>query len=282
MDHLWTPWRYAYVTRLPTSPGPTGVSPASMDASQASTDASQASTDASQASMDASQASMDASQASTDASQASNRSNAAEAADLAATSQAEPQTPKPVRRGVPEALAAWPGDCDCVFCNMIAAVDFAIASGMAPEDAEGAAWILERGPSCFLVLNAFPYNSGHLMAVPYLHESSLAALPLGVADELLRLTRRAERVLRAVYRPDGLNLGLNLGEAAGAGVAGHLHLHAVPRWSGDTNYMSVLAETRVLPETLGDSWRRIRAALAVDSEELAAGAAEPVVEPVSR
>jgi ATP adenylyltransferase len=115
-----------------------------------------------------------------------------------------------------------------------------------------------------MVLNAYPYNGGHLMVVPYRHQDSLAALPLREAEELLRMTRRAERVLRAVYRPDGLNLGMNLGQAAGAGVAEHLHLHAVPRWSGDNNFMSVLAETRILPEMLGETWTRIRTALAAD------------------
>jgi ATP adenylyltransferase len=177
---------------------------------------------------------------------------------------AEERMPK---RGVPEALAAWPGDFHCVFCNMIAAVDYAMANGATPEAAESATHILERGPTCFVVLNAYPYNGGHLMVVPYRHEHSLAALPLAEADELLRLTRRAERVLRKVYSPDGLNLGLNLGKAAGAGVAEHLHLHAVPRWSGDNNFMSVLAETRILPEMLDESWRRIRAALAEDTNE---------------
>jgi ATP adenylyltransferase len=177
---------------------------------------------------------------------------------------AEKKMPK---RGVPEALAAWPGDQHCVFCNMIAAVEYAIAHGMAREKAEAATYILARGPKCFMVLNAYPYNGGHLMVVPYQHEDSLARLPLETADELLREARRAERVLRSVYQPAGLNFGLNLGEAAGAGVAEHLHLHAVPRWSGDNNFMSVLAETRILPEMLEESWRRLRLALADDAVE---------------
>jgi ATP adenylyltransferase len=171
------------------------------------------------------------------------------------------------KRGVPEALAAWPGDFHCVFCNMIAAVDYAIEHGMPREDAERTIYLLERGKTCFLVLNAFPYNGGHLMAVPYRHEHSLAALPLAEADELMRLARQAERVLRAVYQPDGLNFGLNLGQAAGAGVAEHLHLHGVPRWSGDNNFMSVLADTRILPEMLDETWRRLRVALAEDIAE---------------
>ncbi len=170
--------------------------------------------------------------------------------------------------GVPQALSAWPGETHCVFCNMIASVDYAVENGMARAEAEAAVYILERGKSCFVVLNAFPYNSGHLMVVPYRHEQSLAGLPLEEAEEILRMTRRVERVLQAAYRPHGQNLGLNLGRAAGAGVADHLHLHAVPRWQGDTNYMSVLAETRVLPETLDQSWRRIREAMSSDTLEL--------------
>jgi ATP adenylyltransferase len=172
------------------------------------------------------------------------------------------------RPGVPEALDAWPGDQHCVFCNMLAAVDYAIANGMPREEAEAAAYILERGKTCFLVLNAFPYNNGHLMVVPYEHEASLAALPVTTAIEMMTQGRRAERVLRAVYRPGGLNLGLNLGDSAGAGVADHLHLHAVPRWNADTNFMSVLGETRVLPEMLSESWRRLREALAADPVEV--------------
>ena len=171
------------------------------------------------------------------------------------------------RPGVPEALSAWLGDEHCVFCNMLAAVDYAIAHGMPRTEAEAAALILERGKSCFLVLNAFPYNNGHLMVVPYEHEASLAALQNATATEMMQQARRAERVLRAVYHPDGLNLGLNLGDSAGAGVAHHLHLHAVPRWSADTNFMSVLGETRILPEMLSESWRRLRAALATDPVE---------------
>ena len=171
------------------------------------------------------------------------------------------------RPGVPDSLSAWQGDLHCVFCNMIAAVDYAIAHGIPREEAEATAWILERDARGFLVLNAFPYNNGHLMAVPYAHQHSLAALPLETAEELLRLTRRAERALRSVYNPHGLNIGVNLGETAGAGIAEHLHIHAVPRWSGDNNFMAVLADTRILPEMLQDSWHRLRTALATDSLE---------------
>jgi ATP adenylyltransferase len=171
------------------------------------------------------------------------------------------------RRGVPEALAAWPGDQGCVFCNLLASTDYAIEQGMSREDAEKASGILERGRRVFLMLNAFPYNNGHLMIVPYRHEATLAGLPEEEALELMIAARRSERALRSVYHPGGLNMGLNLGESAGAGIAEHLHLHAVPRWSGDTNYMTVVGETRVLPEMLAESWRRLRAALASDEKD---------------
>lgn len=167
--------------------------------------------------------------------------------------------------GVPAPLANWPGpDLHCVFCNMIAAVRWAIDQGMPAAEAEQAAWILDRGPDAYLCLNAYPYSSGHVMAVPYAHESSLTQLPAETAAHLIFAGQRMERALRAVYRPDGLNLGLNLGEAAGAGVANHLHLHVLPRWLGDTNFMTVVGETRILPETLDITWRRLRDQLALD------------------
>lgn len=171
------------------------------------------------------------------------------------------QTVTSTREGVPEALKGWPGDCGCVFCNLIGAADWGLAQGMDPAAVDRAIYLLERGTSCYLVLNGFPYNNGHLMIVPFQHEASLAALPLATAEEMMRQARRAERALRAVYKPQGLNFGLNLGEAAGAGVAGHLHLHGLPRWSGDTNFMTVVGETRVLPEMLEGSWERLREAL---------------------
>lgn len=166
------------------------------------------------------------------------------------------------RQGIPEKLAAWQGDYGCVFCNMIAAADYAIAQGMPREEAEGAAGIVFRGQNCFLCLNAFPYCSGHVMVIPYLHESSLAALPTETAHELIDIAQRAESVFQKLYSPQGINMGLNLGKAAGAGVAGHLHLHALPRWSGDTNFMTVIGEARVLPEDLSVTWRRMRTAFA--------------------
>jgi len=186
MDHLWTPWRYAYIT----------------------------------------------------------------------------DTDPDMRKGVPRELSAWTGDLDCVFCNMIAAVDYAIAQGTSVDDAERAAGVVVRGKQVFICLNRYPYTAGHIMVVPYEHQSSLAALRPEIAHELMDLTQRSERAMGRVYSPDGFNMGLNLGKAAGAGVTGHLHLHALPRWAGDTNFMTAIAETRVLPEDLPVTWRRLREAFA--------------------
>ena len=166
------------------------------------------------------------------------------------------------RKGVPKALRAWPGaDRECVFCNLIGAVDWAAGNGMAAEEAERAGLVVVRGATGFVCLNAFPYSSGHVLLVPYRHVDSLAKLPVTEAEEIMRMAQRVETALRAVYRPDGINLGMNLGQAAGAGVAGHLHLHALPRWFGDVNFMTATAETRILPETLDVTWDRLQKAL---------------------
>jgi ATP adenylyltransferase len=169
---------------------------------------------------------------------------------------------KAVRPGVPAGLENWPGDLGCVFCNLIASVDHAIANGTPAEDAERAAGLILRTDHCFLCLNAYPYTSGHVMVIPRVHEASLAALPQATAHELMDLARKTERVLTTLYSPHGMNFGLNLGQAAGAGVAGHLHLHALPRWIGDTNFMTTVAETRVVPEDLSITWARMREAFA--------------------
>lgn len=124
-----------------------------------------------------------------------------------------------------------------------------------------ARWILERGPKAFLVLNAFPYNSGHVMVAVNRHVGSVAGLTAGERDDVWRLLDRAERALHRVYRPEGINVGINLGRAAGAGVDGHLHVHVVPRWNGDTNFMTAIGETRVLPEDLTATFDRLAAAL---------------------
>lgn len=170
-----------------------------------------------------------------------------------------------LRQGVPEALDAWPGDHHCVFCNMMAAVDYAMEQGLRREEAERAAGIVLRAERNFVCLNRYPYTSGHLMVVPYEHQSSLAALDREATHEMMDLGQRGERALRGLYHPDGLNLGLNLGKSAGAGVAEHLHLHVLPRWTGDTNFMTVVAETRILPEDLDTTWQRVREAFAGES-----------------
>ena len=170
-------------------------------------------------------------------------------------SRAEPEA----RKGVPEALSAWPAEYDkrCVFCNLNASAEYAALHGIPAKVADRAALIVYRGVHCFLCLNAFPYATGHVLIVPYQHLDSLMNLPIPAADEMMHLAQQTEAALRLVYRPDGINLGLNLGEAAGAGVADHLHMHALPRWRGDTNFMTVTAETRVLPETLDITWERL-------------------------
>jgi ATP adenylyltransferase len=165
-----------------------------------------------------------------------------------------------LRPGVPESLAAWPGDLGCVFCNLIASIDYAIANGMNANQAEAAGGLILRGRDCFICLNAYPYTSGHVMVMPYAHLDRLAALPADAAHELIDLAQRTERVLERIYSPHGFNFGMNIGKAGGAGVAGHLHLHALPRWAGDTNFMTAIGETRVLPEDLEMTWKRMREA----------------------
>jgi ATP adenylyltransferase len=146
----------------------------------------------------------------------------------------------------------------------LASIDFAIANGMTSEEAESAGGLILRGKHCFVCLNAFPYTSGHVMVMPYAHLDRLTGMPIEAAHELIELAQLTEKVLQQVYQPHGFNFGLNLGKAAGAGVAGHLHLHALPRWAGDTNFMTVIAETRVLPEDLAITWKRMREAFAVE------------------
>jgi ATP adenylyltransferase len=177
---------------------------------------------------------------------------------------------KKKRAGIPEELSAWPGDKGCVFCNMIAAADYAVEHGMDRRAAERAAGIVLRAKSNFICVNRFPYTSGHIMVVPYEHQASLAALPQETAREMMDLAQRAERAQTEVYRPDGFNFGLNLGKSAGAGVAGHVHLHALPRWTGDTNFLTVVGETRILPEDFFVTWERMRKAFGVDAPDGAA------------
>lgn len=134
----------------------------------------------------------------------------------------------------------------CLFCTVFAAGD---------DIGQG---ILTRGQTAFLILNAFPYAAGHLMVATRRHVGSPEELDAGETLELWRLLQRAVTALRAVYRPDGFNLGANIGRAAGAGVEGHLHLHIVPRWAGDTNFMPVVGAVKVISESLEDTFRRLR------------------------
>ncbi|HEV8310993.1 MAG TPA: HIT domain-containing protein [Methylomirabilota bacterium] len=134
----------------------------------------------------------------------------------------------------------------CLFCTALAAGD----------DAQHR--ILDRSRSAFLILNTFPYSSGHLMIAPNRHAASPEDLDDQESLDLMRVTRRALAALRAVYRPDGFNLGVNMGRAAGAGIEGHFHLHVVPRWAGDTNFMPVVGAVKVIPESLDETYRRLR------------------------
>ena len=120
------------------------------------------------------------------------------------------------------------------------------------------ALVVIRRPLAFVVLNLYPYNSGHLLIAPTRHVATLADTTADERAELMRLTRHAEIALTEVYSPQGLNVGMNLGRPAGAGIVDHLHVHAVPRWNGDTSFMSVVGETRVLPEELGQTAARLR------------------------
>ncbi len=129
-----------------------------------------------------------------------------------------------------------------------------------PNDEE--TLIVFRGEHNFVVLNRFPYTSGHLMVVPYRHVADLAGLTDAAANELMALTRAAERHIRWLYHPDGMNIGMNIGESAGAGIAGHIHMHVLPRWTGDANFLSTVGQTRVLPEELAVTWKRVRDAFA--------------------
>jgi ATP adenylyltransferase len=136
----------------------------------------------------------------------------------------------------------------CIFCEL-------------PKQDDKSAKIVHRAKQCFVILNSYPYTPGHVMVVPYAHLDELQKLPAGTAHELMDLSQKMEQVLRRLYEPDGVNLGMNIGAAAGAGIAGHIHMHVLPRWVADANFVSVVGETRVLPETLETTWERMKEAI---------------------
>jgi len=133
----------------------------------------------------------------------------------------------------------------CVFCNAL-------------SEPDAAPLILHRGATCFVILNLFPYNNGHLMVIPNRHIASLGSATPEELSELITLTRAAEIALTEAYAPHGINMGINLGKPAGAGILDHVHMHVVPRWNGDTNFMTVVGETRVLPEELPETAAKLR------------------------
>ncbi len=137
-------------------------------------------------------------------------------------------------------------ETECIFCAKPA------------EDDDEANYIVRRGESAYVILNAFPYTNGHLMVAPYAHIASLQDLDSKIVAEMMALAQRSLRALDDAYSPQGYNVGFNQGRVAGAGFEGHIHMHVVPRWGGDTNFMPVLADTRVLPQSLEDSYRALK------------------------
>ena len=134
----------------------------------------------------------------------------------------------------------------CVFCRL------------ASESIDQTNFILYRGTHCYIVLNIYPYMSGHLLIIPFAHLSLLSELPKEASDEIMDMTKLCQSVLEKEYKPQGFNLGMNLGQAAGAGVAAHLHMHILPRWFGDINFTTVVGETRILPEMLENTYQRLK------------------------
>jgi ATP adenylyltransferase len=138
---------------------------------------------------------------------------------------------------------------ECIFCAKPA------------QDDDEANLIVHRGERCFVILNRFPYTNGHLMIAPYEHRATLSELDPDTIAEMMSLTQRAMRALEDRYEPHGYNVGFNQGRVAGAGVEHHIHMHVVPRWGGDTNFMPVLADTRVMPQTLSDTYAMLKGSL---------------------
>ena len=145
-------------------------------------------------------------------------------------------------------VTATEGATGCIFCD----------ATIPDSDPARDALVLVRGRMSYVILNLYPYNSGHLMVAPNRHLGSLAEAGPDELDEMMRFTRDAEVALTEAYRPQGINVGINLGRPAGAGILDHLHIHLVPRWTGDTSFMSVVGNTRVLPEAIADTAKRLR------------------------
>jgi len=135
----------------------------------------------------------------------------------------------------------------CVFCDIAA-----------NPDKDDTNFVVHRSKLAFVVLNLFPYITGHLLVIPYEHTGEFDSVAKEITDELMDLCKQAQAALRAVYSPPGFNVGINLGAAAGAGIVGHLHIHVLPRWSGDTNFMTTIAESRVIPESLETTYTKLR------------------------
>lgn len=151
-----------------------------------------------------------------------------------------------------EEIVAIPGEgTGCVFCDRV----------RLPESQDRFSLILVRAAHNFVIMNLYPYNSAHLMIVPYIHTADLTTLPAETATEMISLAQKMVQVIGEEYRPEGFNLGMNLGRIAGAGVADHLHMHVVPRWAGDTNFMPVVGATKVLPELLERTYDRLKVRL---------------------
>ena len=140
---------------------------------------------------------------------------------------------------------AGPEQDGCVFCAALA------------ENDDAKNLIIHRGQQCFVILNLYPYSNGHMMVVPFVHLDSIEGMAAEALGEMMTLSQHGLGVLRAAYNPQAFNLGINIGGAAGAGVPGHVHLHIVPRWGGDTNFMTTLANTRVIPEELPQTYERL-------------------------
>ncbi len=176
-------------------------------------------------------------------------SEASDTPDISAVGDAA-ELPENKNRDTEQSLAPLRGT-GCVFCDRV----------RLPQSRDRASLILLRASHNFVIMNLYPYNSAHLMVVPYLHTADLIALPPDTLNEMMSLVQTMAATIRDEYQPEAFNLGMNLGRVAGAGVADHLHMHVVPRWAGDTNFMPIIGSTKVLPELLEQTYDRLKARL---------------------